>query len=95
MHEVETSSRMDGSASMGDFGTGTQVTKGSLWDVRTDDGRILLRTVGTLVEPYDGEATFTGTVNREGMVTHVVDAPLSEVIDDEWLFGALCAVIDG
>ena len=110
VHEVETSSRMDGSASIeyrvnthytttydvpGDFGTGTQVTKGSLWDFRTDDGRILLRTVGTLVEPYDGEATFTGTVNREGIITRVVDAPLPEVIDDEWLFGELCALIDG
>lgn len=110
VREVETSSRMDGSASIeyhvnthytttydvpGDFGTGTQVTKGSLWDFRTDDGRILLRTVGTLVEPYDGEATFTGTVNRAGEVTRLVDAPLSEVVDEEWVIGTLCAVIDG
>ena len=110
VREVETSSRMDGSASFearvntrftitydvpGDFDTGTQVTKGSLWDFRTDDGGILLRTVGTLVEPYDGEATFTGTVNRAGEVTRLVDAPLSEVVDDEWSIRTLCALIDG
>ena len=110
VREVETSSRMDGSASLesrvntrftitydvpGDFGTGTQVSKGSLWDFRTDDGRILLRAVGTLIEPYDGEATFTGTVNRAGEVTRLVDAPMSEVVDEEWVIGTLCALIDG
>jgi hypothetical protein len=110
VREVERQSRPDGSAYVdyrvnthytttydvpGDFSTGTQVTKGSLWDFRTNDGRIIYRTVGTLTEPHDGEATFTGSVNREGTITRVVDAPLSEVIDEEWLFGKLCAVTDG
>lgn len=76
----------------GDDSTGTQVTKGKQWDIRDADGRIIFRTVGTLVEPYDGSPTFTGTVNREGTVTRVVDAPLDEVLDEEWFFTQLCEV---
>jgi hypothetical protein len=76
----------------GDDSTGTQVTKGKQFDVRDADGRILFRTVGTLIEPYDGEPTFTGTVNREGTITRVVDAPLDEVLDEEWFFAQMCEV---
>lgn len=76
----------------GDENTGTQVTKGTQWDMRDSDGRILLRTVGTLVEPYDGPATFTGTVNHAGTVERVVDEPLEEVFFEEWFFAQMCEV---
>lgn len=76
----------------GDESTGTQVTKGKQWDMRDLDGGILFRTVGTLVEPYDGEPTFTGTVNREGTISRVVDAPLDEVFDEVWFSSQLCEV---
>jgi hypothetical protein len=53
----------------------TQTTHGVLWDLRPAQGPPLHRVVGTLVEPYHGEATFSGQVTVDGVPTRYHDVP--------------------
>lgn len=75
----------------GDDGTRTIITSGVLWDIRPSHGPAQWRAVGTLVEPPDAEATFTGRVTTGGRTTHYVDTPLHEVLSDDTFVNAVCA----
>lgn len=74
----------------GDDKTGTVTSTGVLWDVRGNQGPPAFRVVGTLVEPFDAPATFTGVVTVEDATTRYVDAPLDAFINEEAFFGAVC-----
>lgn len=74
----------------GDDRTITQTTKGVLWEVRESQGQAPFRVVGTLVEPYDDPATFTGVVTIDGATSRYVDAPLDEFFDEAAFFEAMC-----
>lgn len=75
----------------GDDKTITVTTKGILWDVRTPEGgRPLFRVVGTLVEPYNAPATFSGVVMLDGVTTHYRNVPLSTFLNDDMFLALLC-----
>jgi hypothetical protein len=76
----------------GDDRTRDIISDGVLWDIQGANGRPIWLVVGTLVEPHDGPATFTGHVTKEGVTTRYHAAPLEEVLDEEWFFGQICAV---
>jgi hypothetical protein len=74
----------------GDDTTKTITTTGVIWDLRSDQGPALFRAVGTLVEPYDAAPTFTGLVTAEGVSTRYHEAPLFEILTEEFFVGAVC-----
>jgi hypothetical protein len=75
----------------GDDSTLDVISDGVLWDIQAANGRPVWLVVGTLVEPHDGPATFTGHATKEGVTTRYVDAPLQEVLDENWFFAQICA----
>jgi hypothetical protein len=75
----------------GDDQTMTQVTNGVHWDLRSAQGHALFRVAGTLVEPYDGPATFSGMVTVAGVPTRYEDEPLDEILDEEEFLANLCS----
>jgi hypothetical protein len=74
----------------GDDRTMIQTTHGVLWDPRPAQGPALFRVVGTLVEPYDGEPTFSGQVWLDGVPTRYHDVPLDDVFDEDEFFANFC-----
>jgi hypothetical protein len=74
----------------GDDRTMHQTTHGVLWDLRPAQGPALFRVVGTLVEPYDGDATFSGQVTVEGVPTRYHDVPLDDILDEDEFVANLC-----
>lgn len=79
----------------GDDGTFTFVSMGTLWDIRPIGGQPILRITGTLVEPHDGPATFTGHRMLDGVSTHYADAPLEDVLPDDVFLSAVCRATFG
>ena len=77
----------------GDDGTRDIITDGVIWDVQGANGRPILLVVGTLIEPHDGPATFSGHATQEGVTTRYVDAPLDDVLDEEWFWSQICAEV--
>lgn len=53
-------------------------------------GGPLFRAVGTLVEPYDAPATFTGVVTVDGATSRYENSPLDAFFTEEAFFGAVC-----
>lgn len=68
----------------------TIITKGATWDLRPAQGPALFRVVGTLVEPYNAAATFSGQVTINGKSTRYDDAPLEEFFSEEFFLATLC-----
>jgi hypothetical protein len=68
----------------------TQTTHGVLWDLRPAQGPPLHRVVGTLVEPYHGEATFSGQVTVDGVPTRYHDVPLDDILTEDEFFEIAC-----
>ncbi len=79
----------------GDDSTRTIISSGTLWDVRPVSGPPVFRAVGTLVEPYDGPATFTGHVTIDGVTTRYVDAPLESFFTFEAFTEWVCRAATG
>ena len=77
----------------GDADTRDIITDGVIWDVQGANGSPILLVIGTLVEPHDGPATFSGHATREGVTTRYVDAPLDDVLDEEWFWAQICAEV--
>lgn len=75
----------------GDDSTFDVITDGVIWDIQGANGRPIWLVVGTLVEPHDGPATFSGHATKDGITTRYVDAALDEVLDEDWFFGQICA----
>jgi hypothetical protein len=65
----------------GDDQTMNQTTPGVLWDLPAQ-GPAVFRVVGTLVEPHDGPATFSGQVTVDGVPTRYHDVPLDDAFDE-------------
>ena len=63
---------------------------GEIWNIRTTSGRQIFRVVGTLVEPNNGPATFTGTVVKNGVRTWYHNDPLSDFFTDAEFFEMMC-----
>jgi hypothetical protein len=42
------------------------------------------------VEPYDGDATFSGRVTVDGVTTRHVDVLLDDILDEDEFFANLC-----
>jgi hypothetical protein len=74
----------------GDDRTMIQTSQGVLWDLRAAQGPALFRVVGTLVEPYDGDATFSGRVTVDGVTTRHVDVLLDDILDEDEFFANFC-----
>lgn len=74
----------------GDDSTFTVITTGTIWDVRPVGGPPIFRVVGTLVEPPDGAATFTGRALFDGAVTSYDDEPLDLDVIVGQLLEAAC-----
>jgi hypothetical protein len=74
----------------GDDSTFDVISDGILWDIQGANGSPVWLVVGTLVEPHDGSATFTGHATKEGVTTRYVDAPLEDVLDEDWFFAQIC-----
>ncbi len=72
----------------GDDATTTITTIGTLWEVRRADGELLLRVVGTAVEPYNGPATFSGLIITGSGTEHYHNVSLDVPI--ELFFDAAC-----
>ena len=79
----------------GDDSTRTIITSGTIWDIRPVSGAPIFRAVGTLVEPYDGPATFTGHVTIDGVTTRYVDAPLESFFTFESFTEWVCRAATG
>ena len=77
----------------GDAATRDIITDGVIWDVQGANGRPVFLVVGTLVEPYDGPATFSGHATKEGVTTRYEEAPLEDVLDEEWFWSQICAEV--
>lgn len=77
----------------GDDSTMTIITTGTILDVQPVRGPSLLRVVGTLVEPPDGEPTFTGHVTTGGVTTRYEDAALFSFFSDELFIEAVCQAV--
>ncbi|KQU64134.1 hypothetical protein [Phycicoccus sp. Root101] len=75
----------------GDDTTRTIVSDGVLWDIRPAAGPAVWRAVGTLVEPPDSGATFSGHVTAGSQTTRYENAPLTEVLSDDTFIAAVCA----
>jgi hypothetical protein len=74
----------------GDASTITQTTHGVIWDLRPAQGSALFRVVGTLLEPYDGPATFSGQVTVDGIPQRYADVLLDDIFDEDEFFADVC-----
>jgi len=79
----------------GDESTKTVISSGTLLDVRAATGRALLRVVGTLLEPPEAAATFTGHVTIDGVTTRYVDATYDSIVSFEMFADAVCQAATG
>ena len=79
----------------GDDASITVITTGTILDVRPATGPSLLRIVGTLVEPPDAPATFTGHATVDGVTTRYVDAPIDRFFTFEVFADAVCRAATG
>lgn len=79
----------------GDDSTMTVITSGTIWDIRSVRGAPIFRAVGTLVEPPDAGATFTGHVTVDGVTTRYDDAPLESFFTDEAFVDWVCRAVLG
>ena len=79
----------------GDDSTFTVITSGTILDVRPVGGPAIFRVVGTLVEPPEGDATFTGHVRYDGTVTSYDREVLDIAVLEEQLFEAACRAATG
>lgn len=75
----------------GDANTRDIITDGVIWDIQGANGRPMWLVVGTLIEPHDAPATFTGHATKQGVTTRYDDAPLEDVLDEDWFFAQICA----
>lgn len=79
----------------GDDSTRTIITTGTIWDVKPANGPSVFRAVGTLVEPYDGPATFTGYFSVHGETTNYDDALLDDIFIFDDFVGWVCEAATG
>ena len=79
----------------GDDSTRTIISSGTLWDIRPVTGPPIFRAVGTLVEPYDGPATFTGHVTIDGVTTRYTGTPLEAFFTFESFTEWVCRAATG
>jgi hypothetical protein len=79
----------------GDDSTRDIITEGVLWDIQAANGRPIVLVVGTLVEPHDGPATFTGHATHNGVTATYDDAPLEEVLPEDVFLSAICETAKG
>jgi hypothetical protein len=79
----------------GDDDTMTITTSGLVLDIRAENGAPLIRITGTLVEPYDAPATFTGRALIDGVSTRHVNAPYDDVLPGETFAATVCQAATG
>ncbi len=79
----------------GDDTTFTVISSGTILKVRPVAGPALLRIVGTLVEPPDSPATFSGNVTVDGVTTRYADVPYDSVFTFELFADAVCRAATG
>jgi len=79
----------------GDDTTRTIISSGTILEVRPVTGPALLRIVGTLVEPPDAPATFSGNITVDGVSTRYVDVAYDSVVTIELFADAVCRAATG
>lgn len=79
----------------GDVSTMTVITEGVPLDVRSAQGRSLLRTVGTYTEPTGEVGTFTGHLTADGVTTHYDGVALPDLFSEEQFIAAICLAATG
>ncbi len=79
----------------GDDTTRTIISSGTILEVRPVTGPALLRIVGTLVEPPDAPATFSGNVAVDGVTTRYAEVPFESVFTFELFADAVCRAATG
>jgi len=80
---------------LGDDQTITVTSAGVLYDFKPAGRHSAFRMVGTLIEPYNGEATFTGKVTDHGTVVHYRNAPFAQVLPEETFLALVCEITFG
>lgn len=79
----------------GDDTTRTIISSGTVLEVRPVTGPALLRIVGTLVEPPDAPATFSGNITVDGVTTRYADVLYDSVFTFELFADAVCRAATG
>lgn len=79
----------------GDASTFTVISSGTIFDVRPVGGPPIFRVVGTLVEPPEGDVTFTGQVRLDGTVTSYDGEVVDIAVLEDQLFEAACRAATG
>ncbi|MCY7363824.1 MAG: hypothetical protein LH469_00635 [Frankiaceae bacterium] len=82
-------------AAPGDDTTRTIISSGTILEVRPVTGPALLRIVGTLVEPWNASATFSGNITVDGVTTRYADVPYDSVFTFELFADAVCRAATG
>lgn len=75
----------------GDDTTFAVISSGTVLEVRPVTGPALLRIVGTLVEPPDAPATFSGNITIDGATTRHADVLYDSVFTFELSADGVCA----
>ncbi len=79
----------------GDDSTRTIISSGTVLEVRPVTGPALFRIVGTLIEPPDAPATFSGNITVDGVTTRYADVPYDSVFTFELFADAVCRAATG
>lgn len=79
----------------GDDSTLTIITTGTVWNVKPVRGPSIFRAIGTLVEPYDAPATFTGYFMIHGVITSYDGALLDDIFSFENFVAWVCEAATG
>jgi len=79
----------------GDDTTRTIISSGTVLEVRPVTGPALLRVVGTLVEPPDAPATFSGNITVDSVHTRYADVRYDSVFTFELFADAVCRAAAG